>query len=124
MTTLLVIVMLADLGVLGGLVRWIHEIPYADKVAHFGFAVGLGAVLEAALGRGGRALLVAAPLVLLEELSQLVVPGRTFDLGDLAADFVGLAIGTWAVLAHTRHACAREESRCSEREPCGTSLSP
>lgn len=91
---LLGIVALADLGVLGGLLTWIHHIPAADKLCHFLFALVLGCLVEAAHGGSGHALRWVLPIVLLEELSQLFVPGRSFDLGDLAADAVGILAGT------------------------------
>lgn len=95
---LLVIVALADTGGLGGVVRVVHEVPMLDKLGHLVFAIGLGAALEGALPRG-RALWIAVPIVIAEELSQLFVPGRTFDLLDLAADGIGLGIGTLLVVA-------------------------
>jgi VanZ family protein len=100
---LLAIVALADLGVLSGLVTWMHEVPLADKVAHFAFALGLGALSARASDRFvalgpvtlPRGVLWVAPVVLLEELSQLFVRGRTFDLLDLVADALGVGLGTW-----------------------------
>lgn len=134
---LLTIVVLADLGVLAGLVVWMHEVPGADKLAHFVFALGLGAVTARAservvvLGplRFPRGLLWVAPIVLLEELSQLFVPGRTFDLLDLAADATGAALGAWGSLLPSQvpgiaglvtggsHDCA--EPRAGGRPPRG-----
>ncbi|MBN8609378.1 MAG: VanZ family protein [Deltaproteobacteria bacterium] len=95
---LLAIVALADLGAIGPIVRVVHAVPCLDKVAHFGFATLLGAIIEAATRSRGRALAIVTPVVLLEELSQRWVPGRTFDLLDLAADGAGLALGTWLVV--------------------------
>jgi VanZ family protein len=95
---LLVIVALADTGELGWVVRFVHDVPVLDKVGHLVFALGLGAMLEGATRSRGRTLWIAVPIVLAEELSQLFVPGRTFDLLDLAADGLGLAIGTIVVI--------------------------
>ena len=95
---LLAIVALADLGAIGPIVRLVHAVPCMDKVAHFVFATLLGAIVEAATRSRGRALALVTPVVLLEELSQRWVPGRTFDLLDLAADGAGLALGTWLVV--------------------------
>lgn len=129
---LLCLVALADVGVLGGLVRELHALPAADKVAHFLFAVGLGALLEASSVPRRRVALVAVPLIVLEEVSQRFVPGRTFDLGDLAADLGGLAVGAMGVwAAHTwtdRRRAARRtqhaDSACPPRERCDTSYGP
>jgi VanZ family protein len=103
---LLAIVALADLGAIGPIVRLVHAIPCLDKVAHLVFATVLGGVVEAATGARGRALGIVAPVVLIEELSQRWVPGRTFDLLDLAADGAGLVLGTWLVARHGRSALA------------------
>ena len=46
----------------------------------------------------GRTLWIVVLIVLAEELSQLFVLGCTFDLLDLAADGLGLAIGTIVVI--------------------------
>lgn len=113
---LLLLVALADVGVLGGLVRAVHAIPAMDKLAHFAFALVLGGLLEGASGRRGIAMLAAIPFVLAEETSQLVVPGRTFDLLDLAADGVGLAVGT--VLVVMLRARRRSRSGADARERC------
>jgi hypothetical protein len=96
---LLVIVGLADMGELASVVRFVHDVPHLDKVGHLVFALGLGAMLEGATRSRGRALRIAVPLVIAEEISQLFVPGRTFDLLDFAADGVGLAVGTLGMLA-------------------------
>lgn len=118
---LLALVALADFGVLGPLVRAIHALEGADKLAHALFALTLGALLDAAirspdlaLGRVrlARAWAFAAPIVALEELSQLAFEGRTFDLVDLAADLVGLTLG---VLAH--RAFASRTTSTSPRAP-------
>lgn len=114
-TLLLGIVALADLGALGPVLRWVHAVPWMDKIAHFGFAVVLGVVIEAASRSRGRAVLLVALVVLFEELSQWLVPGRTFDLLDLAADGVGLALGAaiaWIV---------QRRSRATSRAPAARS---
>lgn len=92
----------ADAGVLGGLVTWVHEIPFGDKVGHFALTFGLGILAEWALRARGRALGWLLVAVNLEELSQLVIPGRSFDLGDAAANSLGLVCGTLCAVALTR----------------------
>ena len=82
--------------------------PGIDKLEH-GLAYGL---LGAALARGWRwqrpawrwlatwfaAWTVALAYGLSDELHQLLVPGRMFDLADLLADGVGAALGAAAYL--------------------------
>lgn len=102
---LLGVVVAADVGVLGPLVRGVHAIPLGDKLCHLVLATGLG-YFAAAMPRvprvGASRLPVTTPFVivvaLLEELSQRFIPGRTFDLADLAADALGLALGTTLAL--------------------------
>jgi VanZ family protein len=39
-----------------------------------------------------------------DEIHQLFVPFRMFDLSDMAADFLGVALGVWAYRKVTRRA--------------------
>lgn len=94
------IVVAADVGVLGPLVRGLHAVPLGDKVCHLVLASGLGFV-AASLPNAPRltpwlpvATLVVVVVAILEEISQRFIAGRTFDLLDLAADGVGIAVGT------------------------------
>lgn len=78
------------------------KVPGIDKAAHVLMYGGLAFLLQREL-RGGlkrplsRPLLLAAFFCLayglLDEVHQLAIPKRTFSLGDLAADAVGIAIG-------------------------------
>lgn len=80
-----------------------------DTVAHVLEYFGLGALLVRALARGTRAgvrpaalvgaILVAALLGLSDEAHQLFVPGREFDVRDLAADTLGAAGAAGAIWA-------------------------
>jgi VanZ family protein len=83
-------------------------LPGIDKLEH-GLAYAL---LGAALARGWRwqrpawrfrywwlvAWIAAVAFGLSDELHQLLVPGRMFDLGDLVADAAGAALGAAAYL--------------------------
>ena len=81
--------------------RLIGHIPYGDKVMH-GLLYGIMALL---LSYGlkfkaykflGFNMQLGAIIVLvfatIEEISQYWIPSRTFDLGDLLADFVGVVL--------------------------------
>ncbi len=107
---LLGIVLLADVGAIGPLLRFVHAVPWMDKIAHFAFATVLGVMIEAASRSRGRALVVVAVCVLIEELSQRLVPGRTFDLFDLAADALGLVGGTTMVVLFRRRTAPASET--------------
>ena len=71
------------------------EVPYFDKVAHFGAYAVLGALLAFAADRSRVPLAVAVVLGLLygasDEIHQMYVPGRSPDVLDWAADAAGVA---------------------------------
>lgn len=93
----------ADLGRIGFLVRWVHQIPYFDKILHAFFIGLLALLLNIALRwrrvrLAGLAVLVGSLVVgictTLEECSQIWIPGRTFDWGDLAANWTGVLLAS------------------------------
>ena len=66
-----------------------------DKLGHLGAYGGLAFLAVVFFGRR-RALVVVAAVLLaatLEEISQRAFPTRTFDLGDLAMNWVGILAG-------------------------------
>ena len=72
-----------------------------DKLGHF---LGLGVLSFLAVSFFGRSrwrrtVLIIAAASILEELSQGLVPARTFDLGDMAANLAGIGIGLLGTLA-------------------------
>lgn len=95
------IVYAADIGV--GLRYWgfLHRIPLGDKMGHLGLMFTFSLLANLAFSvrgvRGSRQLLLGTLIVTLlvvgEEISQCWIPGRSFDLLDLAADFMGIACG-------------------------------
>lgn len=118
---ILLMVALADTGTIGFFVRWIHGIPYGDKACHALFALGLGLAVDHRFGRDwhwtregrdGKPISLTlrstpfwlCPIVLLEECTQRFIPGRTFDLGDLLADAIGLTLG-FVMSSILRHRC-------------------
>lgn len=94
---LAVIIFLADTKGTQYLLSFVGNIPYGDKIGHFclmgtfSFLVNLSlkcrAVYRILLGS-----LIVLSIVTTEEFSQIFVSGRTFDLGDLLFDFIGIVI--------------------------------
>lgn len=88
------LIILADTGYLP-ITRLMRILPYSDKLGHF-FLMGLfGLLLNLSLScRQWSGFLIGSliigALATLEEFSQLYSAHRTFDWGDLAADYVGL----------------------------------
>jgi VanZ family protein len=85
----------------------LHNIPYADKLGHFVLMGGLTLVINLAVHchqfRLGRyhvltASVVLAILITLEEVSQLFIATRHFDLFDLSADYLGILFFSWLAL--------------------------
>ena len=94
-----VIIFLASQEQYQPLFRTIKTVPYSDKLGHFllmgllAFIVNLA--LSGAVVKVGRFYLLKGSLIVslvvtLEEISQLFVQHRTFDLLDLAFDFLGI----------------------------------
>lgn len=104
---LIVIVVLAGTGNLGGILGAIHRVPLGDKIAHF-ILVGLLAYavnvsVPGRVFRYGRVTVSQGTLwvlavVTLEEISQYWLPSRRFDLGDLLADVLGIGFFSWLAL--------------------------
>lgn len=94
-----VIVVVADVGGTGAMFGALHAVPHGDKLGHFvligvlALLVDLGWRRDLRVGpvRVAWAAVVIAALALAEELTQIGLPTRTFDLGDLSADWLGIA---------------------------------
>ena len=98
----------ADLELAAPLFRFISRHPGADKFGHF-VLIGIMAFVLYRCVRAPRWRWVApiglALAMTIEELSQIYLPGRSFDLGDLAMNYAGIIAFT--VLARSldgRHA--------------------
>ena len=81
---------------LGGLVS---SVPGGDKVGHFLLFGTLGFLVNAWLGRSGcsvlthvKVTLLVSLVVLVEELSQIYLPHRNFDVFDIVADLAGIIL--------------------------------
>lgn len=99
------VIVAADTGWAKPLLVWVHSIPLGDKVCHavfMGLLCWLGnrafntRPLIAAFPRVSRWTVLLSTLVVLEEVSQIWIPGRTFSLLDLLADFMGITVAVWA----------------------------
>ena len=74
-------------------VAWFQRSPF-DKVGHLALYGGLSFFGVAFVGRARRWPFVLCLLVgaTLEEVSQRAFPTRTFDLGDLAMNIIGISV--------------------------------
>ena len=107
---ILLVVALADLGLMSWFREYAGEYPGIDKAIHFFLVGGLSWVLifafnakrlflwESSLFVGT---IVTIALVTLEESSQLLIDARRFELLDLLADYLGILVAEIV----TRRAC-------------------
>ena len=98
------IICLADRGLLKPVYRFIGIHPGSDKIGHFVLIGASAGLLNLALGLRtvrwfGHAWLLGSALVgvacTLEEVSQIWLPSRSFDLLDLAGDYTGILFFGW-----------------------------
>ncbi|WP_310416073.1 VanZ family protein [Chamaesiphon sp. OTE_8_metabat_110] len=93
-----------NLGRFGRIVAVVNSLPLGDKGGHLLFIGMLTFLLNHALN--GRMLKIGRLKILLgctivavgitiEEVSQIWIPLRTFDLVDLAANYLGIAFAGW-----------------------------
>ena len=100
--------LLADTGSLGGLLAWLHHVPFGDKTCHFVLAGGLSFLVCATLSRRrperrlavvACTILVLAALTSLEECSQSLSSYRQFEPLDMLCNVTGtLAFGSAVLL--------------------------
>jgi VanZ family protein len=104
LTFVVVIITFADRNRLRGFFEWVVEHPGSDKLGHFVLIGGLAFMLNLALGMRRIALgpvhvalggLLIAVAITMEEFSQLYIPSRKFDWGDLAANYAGILCAGW-----------------------------
>ncbi len=98
-TFILLVVLLADLGLMSWFREYAHQYPGLDKALHFSLVGFLSWILIFAfnvkrvnlLGLGLYAgTMLTLVLVTLEEFSQLLIATRRFELFDLLADYLGI----------------------------------
>ncbi|CAN5436263.1 hypothetical protein BH10ACI1_BH10ACI1_19500 [soil metagenome] len=111
---LAVIIFLADRNGTRYLLNFVGNIPFGDKLGHFFLMGGFSFLLNLALNAKKLKLwkldylmgsLIVLVVVTIEEFSQIFVRGRTFDLGDLFFDYLGIFL--FGELA--RFICRRNE---------------
>jgi polysaccharide biosynthesis protein VpsQ len=93
-----------DFGRLRTIINLVNSLPFGDKWGHTIFIGTLAYLLSYALvdkpckfGSYKLSLgcLIVAIAITLEEFSQIWIPSRTFDWGDLAANYCGITIAGW-----------------------------
>jgi len=102
---ILLVILLADAGVLNQYVGFVYKIPFGDKAGHFILYGLLTLFLDLAFFRARPDLsrrriavqcgLILALLIGLEEISQLYFSSRTFDLVDLTFSYLGVLFFSW-----------------------------
>lgn len=106
--TLAAIVVLADSGLLRGLMAQLHFVPYLDKMCHFFLFGGLSFLLTTTLGwhhprhryrLAAMAIVAVCTVTCLEELSQTMFTTRRFDPQDMLCNIAGAwCLGIGALL--------------------------
>jgi hypothetical protein len=95
------IIVAANMGWLTSISQSVHSLPLGDKLVHAVAMGGLCALADRAfpsrplwrpIGWLRRTPVLVTLLVIGEEFSQLWIPGRNFDVGDLVADLLGIGI--------------------------------
>ncbi len=88
---------MADVKSTRYVLSFVGSIPFGDKLGHF-FLIGtFSFLLNLSLGcrKVRRVLsgsLIVSVIVTIEEISQIFIRGRSFDLTDLIADFLGILL--------------------------------
>jgi VanZ family protein len=109
---ILLIIVMADAGILAQYLGFLYLYPYGDKVGHFVLYGILAFLLDLALFRSvpaqSRKLLavkcglILALLIGVEEFSQQFFSNRTFDLVDLTFSYLGVFFFSWLALKFKR----------------------
>ena len=105
---IILVIVLADAGILVRYVGFIYEIPFGDKVGHF-ILYGILTLLinlalfrsrpdESRMGLAVKCGLTLALLIGLEEYSQRYFASRTFDLIDLTFSYLGVLCFSWVAI--------------------------
>jgi polysaccharide biosynthesis protein VpsQ len=105
---ILLVIVLADAGILNHYVGFIYKFPFGDKAGHFILYGLLILFLDLALFRARpnhnrrqlaiKCGLVLALLIGLEEFSQQYFSSRSFDLVDLTFSYLGVVFFSWVAV--------------------------
>jgi VanZ family protein len=105
---IVLVILLADAGILARYVGFLYSFPFGDKAGHFILYGILALLLDLALFRSRpdqsrrrlaiRCGLALALLIGLEELSQQRFSSRSFDLVDLTFSYLGVVFFSWVAL--------------------------
>ena len=109
---IILVIVLADAGLLARYVGFVYEVPWGDKAGHFILYGILTLLLDLALFRAlpdqsPKQLVVKCGLILalligLEEFSQQYFANRTFDLIDLTFSYLGVLLFSWVAVESKR----------------------
>ena len=110
---ILLVIVLADAGMLAQYVGFVYEVPWGDKAGHFILYGILALLLNLALFRAlpdespkrlaVRCGLILALLIGVEEFSQQFFANRTFDLIDLTFSYLGVVFFSWVAVKGDSH---------------------
>lgn len=105
---ILLVIVLADTGILSRYLAFMYRVPYADKLGHFILYGILALLLNMAFFRSRpdqnrwrlafRTVFGLALLIGLEEFSQQYFANRTFDLVDLSFSYLGVLCFSWVAV--------------------------
>ena len=105
---ILLVIVLADAGILAHYVGFVYKLPFGDKAGHFILYGMLILLIDLALFRARpdqsrwriafMSGLVLALLIGLEEISQQGFSSRSFDLVDLTFSYLGVAFFSWVAI--------------------------
>lgn len=116
------LIYLANIDDNNRLFDFIAATRYADKVGHFGifFVLTLAAIIGSKFKsfaimklRIYYGMVAVTVFVVAEEVSQVFIPSRNFELLDLAADGVGIALATLFAYFLSKHLLEAEEKNRS-----------
>jgi len=102
---ILLIIVLADVGILARYLNFLQSFPFGDKLGHFILYGILTLLIDLSLFRSRphqdrksiavKSGLILALLIGLEEVSQQFFARRSFDLLDLTFSYLGLVSFSW-----------------------------
>ena len=105
---ILLIIVMADMGVLAHYLGFLYLYPFGDKVGHFVLYGILALLVNLAVFRSAppqrrksiaaKVGLILAFFIGLEEFSQQFFASRTFDLVDLTFSYLGVITFSWLAL--------------------------